>query len=297
MDSVRIRPMTPDDLPAAARADAVTFLEVERMGRLWNEPEPEPPDEAALRGWIEGIGHHLATDPAGCRVAEADGGEIVGYAISQNRGGFWYLAAFGVLPGFQGKGVGRRLIDAALAHADGRPGMISSSPHPGATRRYRRAGFTLHPLMRMIGNLDRSVLPAIEGLRDGRPDDLEWMDALDERLRGGGHGPDHVHMLEDLRLRLVVSSSPGERPGYVYIDEKRGTPVLLAAAQVETAERLLWEALAHARENACVHHITTANQWAIDVGLAARLDLDRDGYLAVRGLPEPVPYLASRHHL
>lgn len=289
--------MFPDDVPAAAHAEAAAFLEVDRMGRLWNEPEPAPPDEASRRRWIAGMGHHLATDPGGCRVAESDAGEIVGFAVSQNRGGFWYLASYGVVPGLQSKGVGTRLLDAALAHADGRPGMISSSPHPGATRRYRRAGFTMLPEMRMTGRVDRAALPALDGLRDGRRDDLEWMDALDERLRGGGHGPDHVHMLDDLGLRLVVSASPAERPGYVYINEESGHSVLLAAADVETAEKLLWEALAHAHEETVINRITSGNQWAIDVGLDARLDLGQTGYLALRGLPEPVPYLASGHHL
>ncbi|TDD94146.1 GNAT family N-acetyltransferase [Actinomadura rubrisoli] len=295
MSSERIRPMTPDDLPAAQRACAATFLEADRRDRRWNDPEPEPPDEAAARAWIEGIGHHVATDPGGCWLAETDGGEIAGLAVAQNRATVWYLAVFAVLPGFQGKGVGRMLIDAALAHAGDRVCLISSSPHPGATRRYRLAGFTLHPLMRMSGRLDRSVLPKTEGLREGRPDDFEWMDALDVTLRGGPHGADHPHMLE--RMRLIVSSSPGERPGYVYLDANRGGPILLAAAQAETAEKLLWEALAHTSQRAAVGHITTANHWAIDVGLAARLDLGRDGYLAVRGVPEPAPYLASRHHL
>lgn len=295
MDSVRIRLMTPDDLPAAQRASDAAFLEADRMYRRWNEPEPEPLDEAAARAWVEGIGHHVATDPCGCWVAEADGGEIVGLAVAQNRGGVWYLAVFSVLPGLQGKGVGRRLFDAALAHAGDRPGLISSSPHPAATRRYRLAGFALHPLMSMTGRVDRSVLPAIDGLREGRPDDFEWMDALDVTLRGGPHGADHPHMLE--RRRLIVSSSPGERPGYVYLDKDEGNPILLAAAQVETAERLLWEALAHTRQKAVISHITAGNLWAIDIGLAARLDLGRDGYLALRGISEPVPYLASRHHL
>jgi hypothetical protein len=43
--------------------------------------------------------------------------------------------------------------------------------------------------------------------------------------------------------------------------------------------------------------ITTANQRAVDVGLAARLAIRRKGYLAVRGMQDPAPYLASGHFL
>ncbi|RKS73587.1 ribosomal protein S18 acetylase RimI-like enzyme [Actinomadura pelletieri DSM 43383] len=292
-EAVRIRPLTAGDLPAAERAMAVTFLEADRLSRRWNDPEPQPPDAAASRRWIDFVGHLLSADPGGCQVAE-EAGDIVGFAFSQNRGRVWYLATYGVLPDRQGRGIGRRLMDAVLAHADGRQGLFSATTHPAATRRYRLAGFTLHPQMRMVGRVDRSTLPAIDGLRDGRPDDLEWMDRLDTSLRGAGHGPDHLHMLDTLRL---VVSDTRDRRGYVYLDPHRDRPALLAAENVPTAETLLWEALAATRGETLVNCVTTANHWAVDVGLAARLDLDQEGYLALRGMPEPAPYLASGHYL
>jgi Acetyltransferase (GNAT) family len=234
--------------------------------------------------------HFLETDPDGCWAADADG-EIVGFAISQNRDAIWFLATYGVLTEYQGLGVGKRLLDVTLAHAGDRPGLFSSTTHPGATRRYRLAGFRLHPQMRMVGTVDRAALPAVAGLREGELQDLEWMNLLDARLRGAGHGPDHEFMVK--RLRLVVAER--ER-GYVYVDE-RGRPALLAAAEQETAATLLWEALAASSPNTIVNCITTANHWAIDVGLAARLDIGQEGYLALRRLREPAPYLASGHFL
>lgn len=184
-------------------------------------------------------------------------------------------------------------MDAALAYADGRPGIFSSSVHPGATRRYRLAGFSLHPQMRMVGIVDRSTLPAVDGLREGRSDDFEWMDRLDRDLRVARHGPDHGYMLGTLRL---VVSADRTRPGYVYIDD-RGRASLLAAAHPETAQRLLWEALASSQGRTLVNCITTPNEWAVDVGLAACLDIGQEGYTAVRDMPVPAPYLASGHFL
>lgn len=46
-----------------------------------------------------------------------------------------------------------------------------------------------------------------------------------------------------------------------------------------------------------VNCITAANQWAVDVGLAARLDIGQEGYLALQGMDEPAPYLAGGHFL
>ena len=284
--------MEEGDLPAAERASRATFLEADRRNLRVGDPEPEPRPAAASKRWIERMRFYLHEDPGGCWVATCDQ-VVVGFAISQNRERIWYLATYGVLPGYQGGGIGRQLMEAALEHADGRPGIFSSTMHPAATRRYRMAGFSLHPQMRMVGTVDRSTLPAVRGLREGDAGDLEWMDRLDRELRGAGHGPDHGFMLDTLRL-VVADSKAG--PGYVYVDEQ-GRAQLLAAAEPETARKLLWEALAESDGETLVNCITTVNEWAIDVGLAARLDIGQEGYLGVRDLQPPAPYLASGHFL
>jgi GNAT superfamily N-acetyltransferase len=284
--------MCEGDLRSAERASDVTFLDGDRLSRRVSDPEPEPRSEAASGQWIERVRYFLGVDPGGCWVA-VDGEDVVGFAISQNRERLWYLATYGVLPSYQGKGIGKRLMDAVLAHADDRRGLFSSTVHPGATRRYRLAGFSLLPQMRMVGTVDRTALPAVTGLHEGQASDLEWMDRLDRGLRGAGHGPDHTYMLG--ALRLVVSRVKDKR-GYVYIDE-RGRGVLLAAAHPQTAQDLLWEALASSHGEALVNCITATNEWAVDVGLAARLDIGQEGYLAVRGMRDPAPYLASGHFL
>jgi GNAT superfamily N-acetyltransferase len=292
MDAVQVRLMREDDLGPAERTSAVTFFEADTRRRRVDEPEVEPRSSSASQQWIERMRFFLTVDHKGCWVAARDD-DIIGFAISQNRGSFWFLATYGVLPGHQGTGIGTRLLDAVLAHADGRPGMLSSTVHPGATRRYRQAGFALYPQMRMVGTVDRSTLPVIAGLEEGGAGDFEWMDRLDRNLRGDGHGPDHGYMLKT--RRLVVHRDTG-KPGYVYIDDQgRASP--LAAAHPETAQNLLWEALASSRGPTLVNCITTANTWAVDVGLAARLDLGQEGYLAFRGMMEPAPYLPNGHFL
>ena len=155
------------------------------------------------------------------------------------------------------------------------------------------AGFSLHPQMRMVGTVDRSTLPAVRGLREGDADDFEWMDRLDRDLRGAGHGPDHGFMLDTLRL-VVADGKSG--PGYVYVDQQ-GQTQLRAAAEPDTARKLLWGALAESDGDTLVNCISTANEWAIDVGLAVRLQIGQEGYIGVRDLQLPAPYLASGHFL
>ena len=80
----------------------------------------------------------------------------------------------------------------------------------------------------------------------------------------------------------------------MYVDGL-GSPQLLAATNRRTATRLLWEALASSDPlvNVDIAHVTAANSWAVDVGMAARMELHTSGYLALRGMKPPAPYL---HH-
>lgn len=110
---------------------AKLFFEAEGSGRELDESEVTFRTPVAAKQWIDRMRFFLGLDLA------ADGGGIAGFAISQNRGRFWYPATYGVRTGPQGRGVGKRLLDAVLAHAGGRSGMFSSTVHPGATRRYR----------------------------------------------------------------------------------------------------------------------------------------------------------------
>ena len=94
-------------------------------------------------------------------------------------------------------------------------------------------------------------------------------------------------MLSTWRL-LVSDTTTGS--GYAYLDE-RGRLALLAASNRRTACRLMWAALAEGPEVATVPHLTGANQWALDVGFAARLELHSEGYLALHGMKPPSPYV------
>lgn len=281
-----IRPMHPADLPAAERLSSESFHEVEsRMSRRsWPEPTPRSPERGAT--WVERTGYVLATDPGGCWVAEDDTG-LLGFATSFNRELMWCLATYAVRPGLQGQGLGKQLLAAALHHGRGcLRGMLSSSGDPKAVRRYRLAGFTLHPQMFLTGTVDRSAIPVIEKVREGSASDIELMDSIDRRTRGAAHGADHEVMLRLWRL-LVSDTSTGS--GYAYVDD--GGVALLAATNRRTAARLLWEALAAMPGTAGIAHVTAANEWAIDVGMAARLELHQEGYLGLRNMAPPTPYL------
>ncbi len=286
---VLLRPMRPDDVPAAERVSDEAFLDLDRRVFRRDQPDPRPRAADHSAGWIARTRHFLDTDPAGCWVAELDG-TMVGFATSIRREGTWILATYAVRPGHQGKGIGKQLLDLALTHSRGcLQGMLSASDDPLAVRCYLLAGFTVHPTMHLTGTVDRTAIPADTGarVREGTAADTELMDSLDRRARGAAHGPDHP-MMQRLFRCLVSDTTAGS--GYAYLTPA-GAVVLLAASNRRTAQKLLWAAIADGPEEQTVDHVTAANDWAVEVGTAARLALRTAGYLALRGMRPPTHYL------
>jgi GNAT superfamily N-acetyltransferase len=278
-----IRPMTGEDVAEAERLSDEAFAPLAEPGMSTNRS----PEAQAM--WRVRAEHLLSTDPAGCWVAERDG-VMLGFATSFRRDLTWFLATYAVRPDLQGAGLGRALLEAALSHSRGcLRGMLSASRDPKAFRRYRHAGFTLHPQMVLSGRVDRSALPVLEHLRDGSETDFDLLDSLDRQRRDAAHGPDHAVLLAQNRL-VVVDRASGS--GYAYLAED-GKPAVICASSRKVASTLLWEAVASAPEKLVVPHVTAANEWAIDVGLAAGLSVETAGYLGVRGMKPPAPYL---HH-
>jgi GNAT superfamily N-acetyltransferase len=280
--------MRPDDVVAAERLSARSFHDVDQRETPRSAPVPAPRQASRADAWVHRTTALLGSDPGGCWVAEDDSG-LLGVATSATRELLWFLATYAVQPGHQGRGIGAQLLGAALHHGQGcLRGMISSSPDPRAVRRYRRAGFSLHPQMAAGGEVDRTALPVVEKVREAGLSDLDLMDSVDRRTRGAAHGRDHA--LIALHGRPLVSDST-TGSGYVYTEG--GRVAALAATNRLTATRLLWAALAEATGPVTLSHVTAANEWAVDVALDAGLEIRTEGYLALRGMRPPAPYL---HH-
>lgn len=281
VDGVLVRRMRTADVEAAERLTAVAFA-------FDGRPPERPADRAAA--WRTRTTRLVENDGPGCWVADLDG-EVVAVATSLRRETLWALASFAVRPDLQGRGLGRLLLDATGAYAAGAlRWMLTSTSDPRAVRRYRMAGFDVHPQMVLEGVVAPERLTTPRHVRDGLPGDREWMDSLDRGLRGAGRGDDHGLLTDLHRLRVVDRA---HRRGYAYVAAD-GTVLLLAASDRRTASDLLTDGLLQAvGTDVCQRQVTADNQWALDVGLAAGLRVRTEGYLCVRGLRPPTPYL---HH-
>lgn len=286
--------MTYGDVPHVERLTANAFYEQSLATRPadWPAPELRTPDRA--QRWAAWLIHLLDHDQPGCWVSERDG-DVVGCAVAVEREGMRGLSTFAVRPDAQGRGVGKRLLESALHHGPWSAGIICSSSDPKAIRRYRLAGFEVHPAMLMWGYVQRAAIPQLPGLRDGDAADVDLLDEIDRAARGFGHGVDHEAMRSQLALVVVER---GSARGYAYVTPD-GAPYLVAATDGEVAQAALWGALAHSTPDVAIDfsEITSHQSWAVDVGLQARLELHNHGYVAVRGMAAPWPYLPSGHFL
>jgi predicted N-acetyltransferase YhbS len=290
--------MTFEDAAAVERVSARAFYDLDVRMRQQHWPEPELRSAERAAPWIERLQHMIKHDGPGCWVVEDDESRIVGEVAAILREGLWGLSSFAVLPDVQAKGAGKALLDASLEHGDRHgPGIICSSGDPRAIRRYRLAGFSAHPAMVLWGEVDRTAIPRLSGPkpREAGVEDADLLDEIDRQVRGAGRGPDHPLLLEQLDTWII---GRGERRGYVY-HRGGGHLYQLAASDPETAQRLMWQVLADcpAGQPADLHNLTANQEWAVDVGLAAGLELHVNGFVALRNLAPPTPYIPSGHFL
>ena len=290
-----VRPMRTGDIVDAEILSGAAFHALDVATKAADRPVPEPRSNANRATWRDRCAHLLAHDAPGCWVAEDDTG-LVGVATSLRRETMWMLSTYAVRADAQGKGVGARLLEAALTYSQGCVrGMIDSSQDPRALRRYHSAGFTIYPHMLVHGLVDRSRIPVVEHVRDGSLGDIDLMNSADRLVRDAAHLVDHEFMAAEFALR-VVDDSTGS--GYAYV-QPTGGPYLLAATNRRTASRLLWDALAAAPvgQTVAVDRLTGEQDWAIDVAMEAGLSIHRRGYAALRFMKPPAPYIPSAHFL
>jgi GNAT superfamily N-acetyltransferase len=266
-----LRLMRAEDVPAVHDLSTVTFQDLSR--RLGEPVEaPGDPEPAYVR-----LRHLLATDPGGCWIADGDDGEPAGVALALMREGVWGLSLLVVRPGRQSSGLGRALLDRALAYGDGaRGGIVIASPDPRALRVYARAGFELHPTVTATG-APRDMRPAPE-VRPFEDADHAMAAAVDRAVRGAPHGTDLDALAAAGCERLAY-------PERGYAVHRKGEVKALAATDDEAAAALLRTVLARtpAGASAEVESISSAQQWAVGVVVAAGLELRSGGAVFLRG--------------
>jgi GNAT superfamily N-acetyltransferase len=275
---IEVRPMTLDDVVGVAMVVEAAGLQLERRaGR-----EPRPRSDEQREGLLAGLRRFVERDPGGAWAAE-DEGTVIGMAAAIRRGSFWGLSMLFVEPERQSRGVGRRLLEAALECAVGAEvRMILSSWDPRALRRYSLAGLDIHPTVEARGTIDPAAVPADLSGRWGDVGDLDLVAGVDAGLRGS-RAEDVGYLLGGGASMQVVDRRGAQ--GYLVHRETR--LLMLGATDEGTACVLLWRFLAQVEGEVEIWGLTAQQNWAVKVALAAGLELEAAGALFLAGQERP----------
>jgi GNAT superfamily N-acetyltransferase len=246
-----LRPATLDDLTtcAAIWRDALN----DYLGRL---AQPEIPDD--LGPILRLYAHLQSTDPARFVVAERagpDGAAVIdGFGAAVVRDSLWFLSMLFVRPTAQGRGIGRRLLDAigpepGWETRGGFRATATDSVQPISNGLYGSLGIVPRmPLLRLVGRAERpSALPPLPADILVTPfDDVATDDgglgasALDRELAAldrdglGFERPvDHRFLAAEGRRGFLYCDRAGRPRGYGYTSESgRVGPVVVADASL-----------------------------------------------------------------
>jgi GNAT superfamily N-acetyltransferase len=227
----QIRKVRPDELEEVWRVHVASSHDgmVRRGG-----PATPPPDRPVASDARAG----LASDPDGyfCAVEE---GQIRGMVLALVRGRVWYLSMFFVLPGDQGRSLGRALLERALAYGEARGTEIRctwATFDPRAQARYVMAGMAPRwPIYRLDGDATAVTrLKARAGL-DPQERELPCDPGAAEKLTAAVFDHDRADDLAHCRRdggAAVAIERGGELAAFAY---RRGERIGPAAGRDETA--------------------------------------------------------------
>src|SRR5262245_52440613 len=231
MSEPQIRKVRPEELAEVWRVHVAASNDLMvRRGRPAARPGYAPVASDARAG--------LASDPDGyfCAVEE---GRIRGMVSALVRGPVWYLSMLFVLPGDQGRGLGRALLERALAYGEARGAEIRctwATLDPRAQARYVMAGMAPRwPIYRLDGDAAAVArLMARAGL-DPRARELPCDPGIAETLTaeafGHGRADDLAHWRGDGGAALAVERG-GEPSAFAY---RRGEGIGPAGGRDGTA--------------------------------------------------------------
>ncbi len=231
MGEPHIRKVRPEELEEVWRVHVAASNDlVVRRGR----PAPRPADAPVASDARAG----LASDPDGyfCAVEED---RIRGMVSALIRGRVWYLSMFFVLPGDQGRGVGRALLERALAYGEARGTEIRctwATLDPRAQARYVMAGMAPRwPVYRLDGDAAAVArLKARAGLgprEREQPCDPGTAEKLTAEVFGHDRADDLAHWRGDGSAAVAIERG-GEFAAFAY---RRGERIGPAAGRDERA--------------------------------------------------------------
>jgi ribosomal protein S18 acetylase RimI-like enzyme len=203
------------------------------------------------------LAHLARTDPQRFWVA-AHNEQTIGFSSAWVRGDLCYLSGLFVLPEWQGRGLGRGLLERAMSDHPlpaGTAAVMSSAANPVSNRLYARHGmYPLMPVLYLNGCVPARTGAALDQLEVTSlgADDLDDLRAIDGAVTGLDRTPDHAWLLSRAGRSGRLFRSHGTAAGYAYLggDGTEGDDAVgpVATLRVEDQEAVLGFLLAQAAE-------------------------------------------------
>src|SRR5262245_23769540 len=231
MSEPLIRKVRPDEIEEVWRVHVASSNDgMERRG----QPAATPLD-APVASDVQGT---FASDPDGYFCA-AEEGRIVGMVSALVRGRLWYLSMLFVLPGEQTRGLGRALLEPALAYGEARGAEIRftwATVDPRAQTRYVMAGMAprwpIYPVEGDAAAVERLTARAALDRRERElPCDPGVVEKLTAEILGEDRSDDLAHWRCDGATALAIARG-GELAAFAY---RRGMRIGPAAGRDDTA--------------------------------------------------------------
>lgn len=247
-----IRPVEPGDVAACAEIESAAF--------------PGASSLKAARRLIERLVRH----PGVYGVVAEQGGAVVGQCFLYEHDPIRAVGPLAVAPAAQGRGVGRRLMEAVLERAAGAAGVrLTQAPHhPASFALYVSLGFEVKEPLAMLTGRFRGGRPADATVRSMRVEDLAAAARLCQRVHGFARTGDLGEALATGGEPLVL-----ERDGRIvaYASHRRLGDDAHAVAEAEADLRGLLLGLAPPRGVRLTIRVPTRHasllRWCLDEGL------------------------------
>lgn len=237
--------------------------------------------------WRASHRHLLAADGERSFVA-LDGERLAGFSAALVRGDTWILSALFVSPDYQGRRVGRDLLDRSWAGDYRRRMTITDSIQPVSTGMYARRGLIPTTPILTLSGAPRCRLP--DGL-EAIPLEPEALATLDRGAYGFDRGTDHRFWREqatEAKLWLLA----GEPIAYSYVDGQ-GLIGPLAGRDGAAAALVLRAELAHRESQPAEVLLPGTARSLVETALASGLRLTHPpGLLLLGGGINPPQALA-----
>lgn len=219
--------------------------------------------------WAAPLRHLLAEDGERSIVA-LDGERLAGFSAALVRGDTWFLSALFVSPEYQGRRVGRELLDRVWAGDYRRRMTISDSIQPVSTGMY--AGRGLVPTTPILTLSGTATCDLPDGLEAIAPEPAA-LATLDRYAYGFERAADHRFWREqaaDASLWLLA----GEPIGYAYVD-RQGLIGPLAGRDGENAAIALQAELARRESQHADVQVPGSARRLVETALASGLRATR----------------------